>query len=988
MATRNSYQAYKRDTSRLIYWIVKTSNAIIKRVDGFEFPVNTSGEITRSSFISLASLIAKHIDETPPTIMRLFRSVIYARLDFHAVFLEIAGKNPSPEMEQSNAAHKSFIDTLNTAFHVLGGDSWMKAESDARGKKPNERELPSDTQDDLDRLLLANKFSLLDLDETHATESEKEASAEATARSHKSHVRKAKNGKKAKRGKTAKGRRDKSAADEVPIRSYRIIIDEKGAFTEYIIAVMSLVKEWTYLREFIQAGWEGAAYDNLHTVQVGCVSNMAIKMLQRSESALSIEFPELDSYEALMRATNFVVLQEKSTGCGTTRQASSSEDIDTSDNGEEDRQIDWLREQFMFYTFVDLMSFLDDFQKTRSGKPTKRMLKQISDWDPNFDLQEASRSDRILWRRAYTINWLYDLVNLYSSPVMLKIRAQGNNNNQALDDIDWSVSGPCGEQRRLFGLNEFASVITNLAMQKEGTNVCNKILPHQLFQLQLIVDSMAATRGWKTTSRKHLLRDPPADFLPRRDIDQFLHANKEKSGRGFLEGASMLQFELEYDAYLCRNPHLYQGIHDLVGDVRENFRDWLGQSQFIHVVPSATSIPPSRFSQTNENGLWEYSPFLCGVGLMEALEIANRLGMQLWDRFPEVTLLMHLHNMLVQKGYLKERNHLFHCLETQWGKEFFGHSKKPTADSDFQRALMAHLGPRKLNKPGTIRPRKMTINSIHDILGSGLEIFQKKSALVTYRRANWDPERIPDDDVPVQWMLMMVRVAQTPLVVDRATGVSRIKETDLVKRVAEVGGVDDEWLDFTTSMWRRKDSRNAASDWSRVEGGPLGLNMGGTELLKFLAMDIERDVRGDEPLSGFNYVYATAMFMNLFHEIEHELSKAQSPTLALAKKYGAIFTPLFRLELVYHALSERDEKSLEIIAAVFERHQAHGFEHIYWGRLERLFDEETMALLDILDPAKQGLSGAETKAMLQKLIPRQMGQEEKPRPAVKIVLGT
>lgn len=54
----------------------------------------------------------------------------------------------------------------------------------------------------------------------------------------------------------------------------------------------------------------------------------------------------------------------------------------------------------------DLLDFTNDFQKTRSGKPTKRMQAEIRNWDPEFDVQQASKEERIKWRRSYTINWL------------------------------------------------------------------------------------------------------------------------------------------------------------------------------------------------------------------------------------------------------------------------------------------------------------------------------------------------------------------------------------------------------------------------------------------------------------------------------------------------------------------------------------------------------------------------------------------------------
>lgn len=37
-----------------------------------------------------------------------------------------------------------------------------------------------------------------------------------------------------------------------------------------------------------------------------------------------------------------------------------------------------------------------------------------------------------------------------------------------------------------------------------------------------------------------------------------------------------------------------------------------GESKYMHGL---TTIPPSRFSSSNPNGLQEYSPFLCGVGM-------------------------------------------------------------------------------------------------------------------------------------------------------------------------------------------------------------------------------------------------------------------------------------------------------------------------------------------------------------------------------------
>ena len=50
---------------------------------------------------------------------------------------------------------------------------------------------------------------------------------------------------------------------------------------------------------------------------------------------------------------------------------------------------------------------------------------------------------------------------------------------------------------------------------------------------------------------------------------------------------------------------------------------WLGETKYAYVL---NTIAPYRFSNTNANGLWDYSPFLCGVGLAEALELAYSMN--------------------------------------------------------------------------------------------------------------------------------------------------------------------------------------------------------------------------------------------------------------------------------------------------------------------------------------------------------------------------
>lgn len=64
------------------------------------------------------------------------------------------------------------------------------------------------------------------------------------------------------------------------------------------------------------------------------------------------------------------------------------------------------------------------------------MLKSLQSWDPEFDLQKATKEQRLSWRRAFAINWLSDLVNARSS-VVVERRALEKQNID-LESVDWS----------------------------------------------------------------------------------------------------------------------------------------------------------------------------------------------------------------------------------------------------------------------------------------------------------------------------------------------------------------------------------------------------------------------------------------------------------------------------------------------------------------------------------------------------------------------
>ncbi|KAJ5332653.1 uncharacterized protein N7506_006436 [Penicillium brevicompactum] len=239
------------------------------------------------------------------------------------------------------------------------------------------------------------------------------------------------------------------------------------------------------------------------------MSNVAIGMIKDTQSQIFVDFPDRDSFETIVQTLTLgnpdktrvsIHIEGTREHTSGTHEVSHKFDMD-------------VREELFLHGYQDLLDFVTDYQKTRTGNPTKAMQKRIRAWDPNLNLTEASRQERLKWRRTYTINWLYDMVNVYSSVVVQHRTEQKQ--KIPLEQVNWSRDGPWGKHRRLFGINEFAGNITHLAMQKAGTDIRAKILPHHVFQSQCMVDSLAVSRGWSVgTLIGHVVTSPASDFRP------------------------------------------------------------------------------------------------------------------------------------------------------------------------------------------------------------------------------------------------------------------------------------------------------------------------------------------------------------------------------------------------------------------------------------------------------------------------------------------
>ncbi|KAE9368958.1 hypothetical protein N431DRAFT_382769 [Stipitochalara longipes BDJ] len=980
MADQNSYIRYKKETNRLLFWVIHTSNSIIKSASGFApdaddvLPkVNTTGQITVSALVSLSKLIAKHINPIPSTIYRLFQSVIDARLAANSLFQQIATENPDPEIERSNASHKLFIEALSSAFKALGGEEWkLRCKSDSRKPKtsgPGEAESEDEGERNEDEVIFANKFAALNVgDANTGEEDDEEEDEEVPSEAGVSRPRPRKSGGKKKKGKGRRGKKStgkkpsvEANIDNISLESFRIIEDENGERTEYLMAVYSLVQQWVELRQYIQKLWHEVSYGGLNSAAAATVSNIAIGMIKQTQSAIFIDFPGHDAYETVMRT----ITRGKPDQAQGMFSISLSRMRPKSNMREKVQDVDVdIKEQFLIHTYTDLSDFIVDFQKTRSGSPSKSMLTEIRDWDPNFNLQKATTHQRIKWRRAYTINWLYDLVNVFSSIVVQRNTMKGQHWKYEL--VDWSIRGSWNKHRRLYGLNEFAGDITSLAMQKIGSDIRQRILPHHVFEMACIVDSLTVSRGWsQSIFRGHVLISPAPMYRPRRDVDLFLDRNNERFGRGFCNAVDVLAQLLDQDSMIHGDPKRHQDQTELLKEIMDDFVNWLGESKYMHGL---TTIAPSRFSNTNSNGLWEYSPFLCGAGLVEALELSYAITFVLWDRIPEPMLVIHLHNMLVQKGYLSKEIGLYRSLQEMFQGAFFANGKVPT--SDFGDAFITHI--QETHTRRAIFERRAIRRTIHqtavDIHGL-LELntnrfFKQKSLLKIYHEAEWIPDKISDNDITPLSTLAMLRIGQTKHITDPLTGRKLVESTPLVERARVLGVPEDTLLKMSSVLSMLRGNTDSpiipelllatplerpgklfhSKFWitSRESSERLPSNH---ELLQILKLDIVNDISGEKrPLSSLNYVWATTQMMILFHYVEDELKRLRNPLWIRAYEENPKMMKEKRVSLASLVLAGEDEECMEVFAQAFEKFRVGWMGHIYWEDLEN--DDKIMSSLD------------------------------------------
>ncbi|KAF5501425.1 hypothetical protein CGCS363_v006099 [Colletotrichum siamense] len=951
VATRESYIGYKKDTQDLVEWMIKTTSLILKTQErsgeNSQLPtgVSSSGATTVAGLVSMARLIADSGAAVSGSTFRRLISIVRARRSHYHAFVEHASTWSDTDIEKSNDMHRHFIDSLIDIFSILGGASWWEKQMQANEMSSKRLDSDAEQIEEMKGIIFSNKFASLDLshgDSKPEPPSEPESDADEPVAESKAAKKKRVNGKKgkgktSKPGKSRKPARKADSSADASVESYRILEDDQ--LLSYTMAILSFRTEWAQIRQYVQDLWIDVIHKNLNTAVAGAVSNVAIAKIKKTELELFDDFPEHCYFEKIT---------DTLTRGGLHRLQKVAEDKAAADRDHHGCLVD-VKEQLLMYTYQDLLDFCTDFQKSRNGKPTKAMRAKIGLWDPKLSLETATKEERILWRRKFTINWLYDLVNEYSS------WEQSQRGERCFsDDVDWSPSGPSGSRRTLLGLTDFAAFVTSLVSQKTGSDLSLKISPWHVFQLQCIVDATSVKSGWSLCQHGgHILEAPAAGFLALRDINDIIDERPEDDA-GHAHGdcccsrshlrfckrlAKKLQRRQEIGIYNCGA--IIEPATEVLSWSVEYLESRLGR---CNSVLEGAPIPPSRFGVPHS--LWILSPFLCGVGLAEALQIIYNTGMRFLDIYPVPTMMLHLEQMIHNTGGYEGKEHdwglplatimrgLFrHCLyvEGKW-------PSKDAAAEEYVDALDTWAGgdittTRRLRAKRVMEPVAGAVACPFPVRQN--VNFNKMSHLMIYQEADWDPSRIHYTSLEPKTALAAVRLSREPTSFDLFTG-EQSEPTELVQHMYEKVGWDDDWSGHQMSVGEglfrtfltmgllkpakaNVEQSAVEKDLSRAVYSKLETILEDLEIAK---LDLWNDISGLRCRSSMDFASLVLSLTIIMDDVENALHGAKNPTFErIYLPPGKGPTPPYTgkvFRLIREAMTGRDKSILEVFADKFE----------------------------------------------------------------------
>lgn len=590
----DTYRTYKRFTNSLVGWLVQNSNTVLAKKPApahtFGQQINTTCHVSVSDIVPMANLIAGNVQNIPSVVFRLLQTAIELRLSCNLQFERLAVATSDEEMMASNRSHKHFIKVLRETFKILGGNKWEQEQEAAN--------VLGDTNAVSTTKIMANMFSLLNLQAADGSDSCSEAEE--------SHL-------STKQRKRAKKANKKKKHREVNVEDYKILDDGMDKLqAEYVLAATNISEQVIDLRLQVQKLWADVAYQSTWPLCAAGASFQAAEIVKQAQVAIFHNFPDDDSYIKLVReytGGGIEKLPER-----TTIRASAENDGGDVDVPYELREHivsrEHMKELLMLNTYHDLIEFVRDYNQAPVGEPTEALNVRLIKWEFDTDVAKLSPKNLKAWRRLYTIKWLYTLLkSFYEHDKLVQERALILSNGDQAPSATRKTS--------FFLMNDFVADLINLISQGIGVAE-EKISFHLLFQLQCMVDSFTVSRGWRVRISSNVMQDPAyslADSTTAKYIEQLLCSGNEAEPRGVVSAvnyfSTLKEDEKPTGSFgLWFMPRIKLDIASQYGVLS----NWMG---FLAGERKDIDLGGLK---VNSQEVWALCPLMCGSTLIEAVK--------------------------------------------------------------------------------------------------------------------------------------------------------------------------------------------------------------------------------------------------------------------------------------------------------------------------------------------------------------------------------
>lgn len=477
---------------------------------------------------------------------------------------------------------------------------------------------------------------------------------------------------------------------------------------------------------------------------------MAIGMMRSLQYELAMDYPACTHFREiinqLVRNGNYEVIGATAPSSSAAKSKVASKQVALNAKGDKGA----IEESLLLTTHNDLVSFITDYRKKRNGKPSSTFADMS--WNPNFrDTQftlatEMTPQNIRKWKADYTISWLYDLVNTYAMRRLVQDKSQMQNPEK----LDWNlerVGKSEWTKRPLWGPMDFARDLTFLAMQKPGSPIESELKPHHVLQLQIAVDSMFCAKRWVAQDV------PPIDcFGSTSSTLVWDFANDVVEIRRFreqwTEATKLLLEEFKKDRERKGDPTEWSyPITNL--DIIMKEAILLGTTPLDFL----SGAPRSLFSKSSKNGLWLYSPYLCGTGMVEMLNMSYDWGTKCWDRSGYMQGFFHLYNMLLQTGFVQKPIDLLDRVTDIFKDDIFRGGQRPTKKYDDALRLSLDIRAQYLGEFTKMRRGKGGAQSEGSIFRdrgrpNDHSLYTKQSKLFALTQASWLVSKVDQSKVP------------------------------------------------------------------------------------------------------------------------------------------------------------------------------------------------------------------------------------------------